>query len=199
MPTHGYEATREAAMAAFAKSWAVGNSVALITCPILRQPLSQAAPLQHGRKALHRRRPTLLRSLYRAISRRSYDQLGAHKPVLAPARPLCFGKDRRPRQPLHDLPPMVDCGLADHDEILPLMTAISWQTYETLTHNECWRERARLRWRRSLRAGGGQRERHHFWARRNAALRSMLKSHKPGLRAKISRCCCSLIQHTAAF
>src|SRR5262249_2253347 len=96
MPTHGYEATREAAMAAFAKSWAVGNSVALITCPILRQPLSQTAPLQHGRKALHRRRPTLLRSLYRAISRRSYNQLGALKPVLVPARP---------RQPLHDLPP----------------------------------------------------------------------------------------------
>src|SRR5262249_24219738 len=73
-----------------------GNSVALITCSKLGQPLSQTAPLQHGRKALHRRRPTLLRSLYRAISRRSYDQLGALKPVLVPARP---------RQPLHDLPP----------------------------------------------------------------------------------------------
>ena len=88
--------------------------------PIVRQPLSQAAPLQHGRKALHRRRPTLLRSLHRAISRRSYDQLGALKPVLVPARP---------RQPLHDLPPKWSAGgLADHDEILPLITAISWHS-----------------------------------------------------------------------
>src|SRR5262249_16184917 len=39
-------------------------------------------------------------------------------------------------------------GLADQDEILPLITAISWRTYETLAHNECWRERARLPWRR---------------------------------------------------
>src|SRR6516162_5237438 len=102
--------------------------------PTLRQPLSQTAPLQHGRKALHRRRPSLLRSLYRAISRRSYDQLGALKPVLVPARPLCFGKERCAlRQPLHDLPPKWSAGgLADHDEILPLITAISWQTYETL-------------------------------------------------------------------
>src|SRR5262249_162342 len=46
-------------------------------------------------------------------------------------------------------------GLADQDEILPLITAISWQTYETLARNECWRERARMRWRRSLRAGDG--------------------------------------------
>jgi hypothetical protein len=38
-------------------------------------------------------------------------------------------------------PPMVGWWLlADHDEILPLITAISWQTYETLAHNECWRE-----------------------------------------------------------
>jgi hypothetical protein len=42
------------------------------------------------------------------------------------------------------------------------------------------------------RVGGGQRERHHFWARRNAALRSMLKPHKPGLRAIISPRSCSL-------
>src|SRR5262249_52390495 len=28
-------------------------------------------------------------------------------------------------------------------------------TYETLAHNECWRERARLRWRRSLSHGDG--------------------------------------------
>src|SRR5262245_31458465 len=59
--------------------------------------------------------------------------------------------------------------------------------------------RARLRWRRSPRAGGGQRERHHFWARRNAVLRSMLKPHKPGLRVIISRRSCSLIQHAAPF
>jgi len=50
----------------------------------------------------------LLRSLYRAISRRSYDQLGALKPILVPALSLCFGKELRPRQPLHDLPPMVE-------------------------------------------------------------------------------------------
>src|SRR5262245_27630340 len=56
-------------------------------------------------------------------------------------------------------PPMVGWWLlADHDEILPLITAISWQTYETLAHNECWRERARPRWAaRSLRSGGGSR------------------------------------------
>jgi hypothetical protein len=28
-------------------------------------------------------------------------------------------------------------------------------TYETLAHNECWRERARLRWRHSLSHGDG--------------------------------------------
>ena len=118
--------------------------------PILRQPLSQTAPLQHGRKALHRRRPTLLRSLYRAISRHSYDQLGALKPVFGPERPLllCRSQELGHSQRLHDLPPQWPAGdLADHDEILPLITAISWQTYETLAHNECWRERARLRWR----------------------------------------------------
>jgi hypothetical protein len=77
----------------------------------------------------------LLRSFYRAISRRSYDQLRALKPVLVPARPLCFGKGLRPRQPLHDLPPNGRTGgLADHDEILPVITAISWQTYETLAY-----------------------------------------------------------------
>src|SRR5262249_21279409 len=137
--------------------------------PILRQPLRQATPLQHGRKALHRWRSTLLRSLHRAISRRSYDQLGALKPVVIPARPLCFGKELRPRQPLHDLPPMVGWWLlADHDEILPLITAISWQTYETLAHNEYQRVRARLRWQRSL-AGGGNRDLRCHWRGRAGA------------------------------
>src|SRR5215472_9642145 len=42
-------------------------------------------------------------------------------------------------------------------KFLPSITAISGQTYETLAHNECWRERARPRWRRSLRAGDGNR------------------------------------------
>src|SRR5262249_50885594 len=112
---------------------------------------------QHGRKALHRRRPTLLRSLHRAISRRSYDQLGALKPVFGPERPLllCRSQELGHCQRLHDLPPWPAGALADHDEILPLITAISWQTYETLAHNECWRERARLLWRRSLGAGDG--------------------------------------------
>ena len=94
--------------------------------PILRQPLSQTAPLQHGRKALHRRRPTLLRSLYRAISRGSYDQLGALKPVFGPERPLllCRSQELGHSQRLHDLPPQWPAGdLADHDEILPLITA----------------------------------------------------------------------------
>ena len=118
--------------------------------PIVRQPLSQAAPLQHGRKALHRRRPTLPRSLHRAISRRSYDQLGALKPVLVPARP---------RQPLHDLPPPNGRlwlsrprrnSAPDHGHLMAFLNP----TYQTLAHNECWRERARLRWRRSPRAAG---------------------------------------------
>jgi len=43
--------------------------------------------------------------LYRAISRRSYNQLSALKPVFVPARLLCRNKELRPRQPLHDLPP----------------------------------------------------------------------------------------------
>ena len=73
----------------------------------MRQPLSQASPLQHGRKALHRRRRTLPRRLYRAISRRSHNQLSALKPVLVPAHPLRRSKELCPRQSLHDLPPMV--------------------------------------------------------------------------------------------
>jgi hypothetical protein len=49
----------------------------------------------------------LLRSLYRAISRRSYDQLGASEPCLGLARHLWRTKELRARQSLHDLPPMV--------------------------------------------------------------------------------------------
>src|SRR5262249_29755535 len=117
--------------------------------PIVRQPLSQAALLQHGRKALHRRCPTLLRRLHRAISRRSDDQLSAREPYLGLALHLWRTEELRARQSLHGLPPQWSAGgLADQDEILPLITAISWRTYETLAHNECWRERARLPWRR---------------------------------------------------
>ena len=49
----------------------------------------------------------LLRRLYRAISRRSYDQLRALKPVfgLASPRPRYRSKELRPPQRLHDLPP----------------------------------------------------------------------------------------------
>jgi hypothetical protein len=62
----------------------------------------------------------LLRRLYRALSRRSYNQLGALKPVFGLARPsLAWSKELRPRQLLHDLPP-VGRWLADHDQILPL-------------------------------------------------------------------------------
>jgi len=49
----------------------------------------------------------LLRRLYRALSRRSYNQLSALEP-----RPLVFApdpwrsKELRARQPLHDLPPL---------------------------------------------------------------------------------------------
>jgi hypothetical protein len=49
----------------------------------------------------------LLRRLYRAISRRSYDQLGAREPCLGLARHLWRTKELRARQSLHDLPPMV--------------------------------------------------------------------------------------------
>src|SRR5262249_56747131 len=130
--------------------------------PIVRQPLSQAAPLQHGRKALHRQRPTLLPSLHRAISRRSYDQLGALKPVLVPALP---------RQPLHDLPPKWSAGgLADHDETLPVITAISWHSKSDIRKRSRtmsgWRERPRLRWRRSLSHGdGGEKGHNGNWKR----------------------------------
>jgi hypothetical protein len=60
----------------------------------------------------------LLRRLYRALSRRSYNQLSALKPVFGLARPsLAWSKELRPRQLLHDLPP-VGRWLADHDQIL---------------------------------------------------------------------------------
>jgi hypothetical protein len=50
----------------------------------------------------------LLRHLYSAISRRSYNQLSALKPVFGLARPsLAWSKELHPRQRLHDLPPMV--------------------------------------------------------------------------------------------
>jgi len=48
----------------------------------------------------------LLRPLYRAISRRSYDQLSALKPVFGLALVLWRSKEIRARQHLHDLPPM---------------------------------------------------------------------------------------------
>jgi hypothetical protein len=61
----------------------------------------------------------LLCRLYRAISRRDYDQLRALKPVLGVARPLWRSKELPTRQSLHDLPPG-RLLLADHDQILPL-------------------------------------------------------------------------------
>jgi hypothetical protein len=63
----------------------------------------------------------LLRSLYRAISRRSYDELGAREPCLGLVRHLWRTKELRARQSLHDPPPKWSArGFADHDEILPL-------------------------------------------------------------------------------
>jgi hypothetical protein len=47
----------------------------------------------------------LLRRLYRAISRRDYDQLRALEPGLGLARYLWRNKELRPRQLLHDLRP----------------------------------------------------------------------------------------------
>jgi hypothetical protein len=69
----------------------------------------------------------LRRRLYRAISRRDYDQLRALKPVLGVAHPLWRSKELRHRQLLHDLPP-VGSWLADDDQILFLIAAISWLT-----------------------------------------------------------------------
>src|ERR1700756_3739372 len=71
----------------------------------------------------------LLRRLCRAISRRSYNQLSALKPVFGlacPGSPLWWTKELRARQHLHDLPPKGGWWPADHDQILPLITAISW-------------------------------------------------------------------------
>src|SRR5262249_13146000 len=61
------------------------------------------------------------------------DQLRALEPDLGLARLLWRSKELRARQPLHDLPPMVGWWLADHNQILPLITAVSWHakpTYE---------------------------------------------------------------------
>jgi hypothetical protein len=71
------------------------------------QPLSQAPSLQHGGKALHWRRCTLLCRLYRAISRCSYNRLSALQPVLGLARPLLLRRSKElvHCQRLHDLPP----------------------------------------------------------------------------------------------
>jgi hypothetical protein len=48
----------------------------------------------------------LLRRLYRAISRRDYDQLRALEPGLGFARHLWRNKEPRPRQLFHDVPPV---------------------------------------------------------------------------------------------
>jgi hypothetical protein len=48
----------------------------------------------------------LLRLLSRAISRRSYDELGALKPLFGLVRPLWRSKEVRAVQNFHDLPPM---------------------------------------------------------------------------------------------
>ena len=68
----------------------------------------------------------LLRRSCRARSRRDYDQLSALESGLGLARPLWRSKELRARQVLHDLPPIVGSWLADNDQILPLITAISW-------------------------------------------------------------------------
>ena len=65
----------------------------------------------------------LLRRLYRAISRRDYDQLRALEPGLGLARLLWRSKELRTRQLFHDLPP-VGWWLADDDQILFLIAAI---------------------------------------------------------------------------
>jgi hypothetical protein len=63
--------------------------------------------MHDGRRALHCRHRTLLRRLYRTISRLSYDQLSALKPVFGLARPsLAWSKELRTRQLFHDLPPV---------------------------------------------------------------------------------------------
>jgi hypothetical protein len=88
--------------------------------------LSHAAPMHNGRRALHCRHRTLLRRLYRTISRLSYDRLSALKPVFGLVRPLCRSKELHPPQCLHDLPPSA-WWLADHHKIFcPWITAISW-------------------------------------------------------------------------
>jgi len=68
----------------------------------------------------------LLRRLYRTISRRSYNQLCALKPVLGVAHPLWRSKELRTRQLFHDLPP-VGWWLADHaPNSAPRIPAILW-------------------------------------------------------------------------
>ena len=65
----------------------------------------------------------LLRRLYRAISRRSYDQLRALKPVfgLASPRPRYRSKELRPLNVFMICPPV------GYDQFLyPRITAISW-------------------------------------------------------------------------
>jgi hypothetical protein len=73
----------------------------------------------------------LLRRLCRALSHRDYDQFSAFEPrLLVFARDPWRSKELRARQPLHDLPTMVGWWLADNDQILRLMTAISWHAFE---------------------------------------------------------------------
>jgi hypothetical protein len=64
---------------------------------------------------------------YRTISHRSYDQLGALKPLFGVARPLWWSKEVHVRQHLHDLPPDGRLVAPDRDQILPLIAAISWR------------------------------------------------------------------------
>jgi hypothetical protein len=95
------------------------------------EPSDQSAPLQHGRRAHRRRlRRISLPRYCRALSRLDYDQLRAVEPGLGLARPLCRSKELRPCQRLHDLPP-VGWWLVHHDQIMPLITAISWLSNPT--------------------------------------------------------------------
>jgi hypothetical protein len=81
---------------------------------------------------------------HRTISRRSYDQLGALKPLVAVACPLWWNGVHA-RQHLHDLPPDGRLVAPDQDQILPLIAAISWRPVQ---HDAPRRARLEVRpWR----------------------------------------------------
>ena len=81
--------------------------------------------MYHGRKALHWRHRTLLCRLYRAISRRDYDQLRALEPRLLIFAPAWRSKSCALVNFFMICPP-VGRWLADEEPILLPITAISW-------------------------------------------------------------------------